>query len=352
MSDDKLTRSLKILCTIVLAVVLAFVVLAFLRRIMAVVIVLLGSTFFAYLVFPLVRRFSRRLPRWLSIICVYAIFAAGFAVLALFIGPRLVWEARALTTDFPRIVQAAQADILSANFTMLNAVPLAARESAVTVLESAWGSIQHSAATFVGQAFGFLLSMATIITACVIIPILTFYILMDLERLHSGLMRMVPSRYHDTTEIILHDIDGVLGGFIRGQIVVGAIIAVLITVMLLVLHIRYAFLIGIFAGVVDIIPYLGAVAGAIPAVLIAAFTHGFGSALIVTAAFVGIYQLEGHIIAPNVVGQRVGLTPLMVIVAILIGAELGGIVGMFFAVPVAGCIRALLTRFLPPTGPT
>jgi len=107
-------------------------------------------------------------------------------------------------------------------------------------------------------------------------------------------------------------------------------------------------LIGVFAGAVDIIPYLGAVAGAIPAVIIALITHGLGWALLVVGAFVVVNQVEGHIIVPNVVGQRVGLTPFMVIVAILIGAELGGILGMFIAVPVAAIIKALAVRFLPP----
>jgi predicted PurR-regulated permease PerM len=347
MADEKLTRALKTVALIVLSLLLALCVLWFLHRVIAVVIILLGATFFAYLVFPLVRRFSRRLPRWLAILCVYAIFAAAFALVALFIGPRLVWEARAFAADFPRLMQVAQSDLVNAHFAILNAVPLIAREQAAALFQNAWTGMEHTAVTVVGQALGVLVSMATVITACVIIPILTFYILMDLDRLHAGFLRLVPIRFHPTAEIVIRDVDVVLGGFIRGQIIVGAIVAVLITIALLILHIKYAFLIGVFAGVVDIIPYLGAIAGAIPAVLIAAFTHGLGSALLVSLAFVAVYQLEGHIIAPNVVGQRVGLTPLMVIVAILVGAELGGIVGMFFAVPVAGCLKALLTRFLP-----
>ncbi len=347
-TNERLDRWLRILATLVLALLLAMGIVALLHRIIAVLIVLVGAVFFAYLVYPLVRRANRRLPRWLAIISVYAIFAAVFALLVTFIGPKIAFEARAFATDFPHLMQNIQDDILNANIALLGYVPLEAREGALQLLDNAGAALQHGAVTYVGQALGILLSMASIVTAFVIIPILTFYILMDLDRLHAGLLRIVPSRYHAQTDGILKDVDNVLGGFVRGQIIVGAIVAVLITVMLLILRVKYAFLIGLFAGIVDIIPYLGAVAGAIPAVLIAGFTHGFGWALLVTAAFIGIYQLEGHIIAPNVVGQRVGLTPLMVIAAILVGAELGGIVGMFFAVPVAGIIRAVATRFLVP----
>lgn len=348
-TDDKLTRSLKILAIVLISLLLAATLLAFLHRVIAAVIVLLGAVFFTYLVYPLVRRFGRRMPRWLAIVCVYAIFAAAFALLIVFIGPRIAWEARAFAIDFPRLMQVAQDDILNANIAIISAIPLEARESALKLFDNAGTALQHNAVTFVGQALGILLSMASIVTAFVIIPILTFYILMDLERLHAGLLRVIPARYQGTANVVLHDIDTVLGGFVRGQIIVGAIVAVLVTIMLLLLRIKYAFLIGLFAGVVDIIPYLGAVAGAIPAIIIAAFTHGPGWALLVTAGFIGVYQLEGHIVAPTVVGQRVGLTPLMVIIAILVGAELGGILGMFIAVPLAGIIRALALRFLPST---
>jgi predicted PurR-regulated permease PerM len=162
------------------------------------------------------------------------------------------------------------------------------------------------------------------------------------------LVGLFPDRYRNRTLAVLADIDTVVGGFIRGQIIVGAIVAVLVTVMLLIFRIKYALLIGLFAGVVDIIPYVGAVAGAIPAVVLAIFEHGPIWAVGVALGFLVLYEIEGHIVAPNVVGQRVGLTPLLVIVAILIGAELGGIGGMFLSVPVAGIIKVLWKRFMRP----
>jgi predicted PurR-regulated permease PerM len=348
-TNDRLDRWLRILATLVLVLLLTLGILALLRRLLAVLIVLVGAVFVAYLVYPLVRRFNRRMPRWLAIVCVYAIFAAVLALLVIFVGPKIAFEARAFAFDFPRFMQNVQDDLLNANIAILSFIPLEAREGALQLFDNAGTALQRSAVTYVGQALGFLLSVASIFTAFIIIPILTFYILMDLDRIHAGLLRIVPARHHQATDDVLHDIDTVLGGFVRGQVIVGACVAVLVTILLLILRVKYAFLIGLFAGVVDIIPYLGAIAGAIPAVLIAWFTHGLPWALLVTAGFIGVYQLEGHIIAPNVVGQRVGLTPLMVIIAILVGAELGGIVGMFFAVPLAGIVRAVATRFVQQT---
>jgi len=346
-ADDRLTRTLKVLASAALGVALLAVVLAVLHRIMAVVIVVGGALFFAYLIYPLVRRFSRRLPRWLAILCVYAIVAVVLACIVAFVGPKLGSEARSLAQNSPQILQHAQDWILSANYAIVAAIPIEQRESAIKVVDAAVAALQKNAGVIAGQALSIVLSVASVMTAFVIIPVLAFYILMDTQRIRTGLMRLVPEAHRTMALTVLADVDAVLGGFIRGQIIVCACVAVLVTLMLLVMHVDYALLIGVFAGVVDIIPYLGALAGAIPAVLIALFTHGPGWALLVAAGFVLVYQAEGHIIAPNVVGQRVGLTPLMVILAILIGAELGGILGLFIAVPVAGIINAVAARFLP-----
>ena len=106
-------------------------------------------------------------------------------------------------------------------------------------------------------------------------------------------------------------------------------------------------LIGVAAGLFDIIPYVGSLVGFVPAVVIALVNDGWQHALIVALVFVVIFQLEGHFIAPKIVSDSVGLSPLMVIVAILIGGELLGIAGMFVAVPIAGALRVILLHALP-----
>ena len=127
-ADERLTRALKILAIIALGMALAATTLAFLHRIIAVVIVLGGAVFFAYLIYPLVRRFSRRLPRWLAILCVYALLAVVLAIIMAFIGPKLGSEARSFAADFPRLMQQAQNWVLGANTAMLGAIPIEERD--------------------------------------------------------------------------------------------------------------------------------------------------------------------------------------------------------------------------------
>lgn len=345
--DDRLNRAIRVLAVAILSIVLGMAILTFLHRIIAVVIVLGGAVFFAYLIYPVVRRLTLRMPRWLAILCVYAVIAIIIALIVVVVGPLLSTEARSFAREFPSLLQRAQEQALGANAGYLSAVPLEMREEVVTALDQLGATLQRNGGAIASQALTILLSLASIITAFIIIPVLAFYLLLDADRLRGGFLRLIPVAHREKTLSVLNDVNEILGGFVRGQIVVGACVGGLVTIMLLVLQIKYALLIGVFAGVVNIIPYLGAIASAVPAVLIALFTHGIGWALLVVAGFVLVNQAEGHIIAPNVVGQRVGLTPLMVVVAILIGAELGGLLGVFVAVPAAAVIKALVLRFIP-----
>ena len=117
--------------------------------------------------------------------------------------------------------------------------------------------------------------------------------------------------------------------------------------MLLLMHVRYALLIGLTAAVLDIIPYVGAIVAFIPAVLLAFVNNGPTNALIVAILFIAIFELEGHIIAPAIVSKSVSLTPLAVVLAILVGGELMGVVGMFIAIPVAGMLRVIAFQIIP-----
>ncbi len=199
------------------------------------------------------------------------------------------------------------------------------------------GAIQHS----IPMVQHFLSYFALIF----IIPFVVFYILMDVDKYKNGFMALIPpSRKADFSEL-LHEIDLVLGRYIRGQLLVCLVIGVSVTIALLILDIQYAVLIGVFAGVIDIIPYVGVVIGMVPAVIIALFKSPL-YALLVLAVLYFIHWSEGHIIVPNVVGQSVGLPPLVVIVSLIIGAETMGILGMFLAVPIASVIRVVVNHLV------
>ncbi len=349
MTDDRLTRNLKILALVLMSLALGAVVYMFLGLIKPVVVILIGATFFAYLIYPAVTWLQRnRLPRWAAITVVY--LALGLAVgwgLA-FAGPKVGDQARLLEQEFPTLVGQTRDAIVNAHDSVLSAIPIEAREAAASGLDDFVKQVQSAAGTVAGQALHLVAGFAALVAAAVLIPLLAFYILLDLDHLREMLIGIFPQRHRERTLLVLSDVDSVVGGFIRGQLIVGAIVGLLVTLLLLLFRIKYALLIGVFAGIADLVPYVGAFAGAVPAVLLAVFEHGPVTALLLALGFALMYELEGHIIAPAIVSQRVGLTPLMVIVAVLTGAELGGIGGMFLSVPIAGIIKVLWRRFMRP----
>jgi predicted PurR-regulated permease PerM len=159
---------------------------------------------------------------------------------------------------------------------------------------------------------------------------------------------MLPASRRDRAKNILAELDAVLGGYVRGQLAIALIVGILVWLMLALFHVPYALLIGVWAGIFDVVPYLGALAGAIPGIFLAAVTNGAVDAVLVTAGFAAIYQIEGSLIAPHIVSRTVRISPLAAIFALLVGGELFGIVGVLVAVPVAGAIRVLIDNVRPP----
>ena len=163
---------------------------------------------------------------------------------------------------------------------------------------------------------------------------------------------LFPARRRAKVGTIIDELDKVIGGFIRGQLIDGAIVGLMIFVMLEATHVPYALLIGIAAGILNFIPYAGAVIGFFPSVLLALAYNGPGNALLVALLFSVIQQIDGNFVAPRVLKENVGLSPLYIILAILIGSELFGILGTFLAVPIAAMLRVLREQLLPSPVPT
>jgi len=191
------------------------------------------------------------------------------------------------------------------------------------------------------------LSAFSLIAALIIVPVLAAYMLLDADNVKRHVLGLLPAKHHAKTERLIDDLDNVVGGFIRGQLIDGAIVGAMIFVMLLITRTPYALLIGVSAAILNFIPYAGAVVGFVPSVLLALFTNGPVSALIVAGLFAVIQQIDGNFVAPKVLKDNVGLSPLYIILSILIGSELFGLIGTFLSVPVAAMLRVLREHFLP-----
>jgi len=345
--ERRVTYALKVLALVSLAALVLSAILNFVGRIGSVAVILVGAVFFTYAIYPIVRRLNERLPLVWSIVVVYAGIAAIAAFAVSFVVPALADDVQSLARATPTLVHNAQSALGDPHDPFVRRLPPVARDYLTKVPEQVAALAQRYGTEAASRVVTLLLSMVALLATVVVIPVMSVYLMLEAPNMIATALRVVPPKWRSEAASLLHDLDRVLGGFIRGQILVGAVIGSCITIALLFLHVKYAVLIGVAAGLFDVIPYVGSLVGFVPAVLLALFNDGWQHALVVALVFVVIFQLEGHFIAPKIVSDSVGLSPLMVIVAILIGGELLGIAGMFVAVPIAGALRVILLHALP-----
>lgn len=196
---------------------------------------------------------------------------------------------------------------------------------------------------FLQKALTSTIAVVLAILGYLIIPVYLFYLLFDLPRLKSFVESFIPERLQGSYAEKLSEIDAVLSGFVRGQLSVCAILALLYSIGLYLIGIDLAIAIGTLAGVTFIIPYVGTIIGICLSVVMALLKFNDILHPLLCLGWFGLVQsLEGMVITPKVVGDTVGLHPLVAIVALLIGGQLLGIIGMLLAVPVTAVLQVFL----------
>gem|GEM_PF-362262 len=347
LTPQTLDYSWKVLLSVVLIFLMFSYVIHFIERIGVIFIIIVGAIFFAYLVYPLVRWLNKRLPLIVAILLVYAGIAALVAIGLTFLIPAVTSQVSTLVRDWPTIEARIADFVRNPTNPLVARLPSFIRDELAKVPSQVPKWLQSYGVTAAGNAIMVLVGTAAFLGACIAIPVLGAYLLYDSETIKRFFMGFIPARRRDSTLQVLSELERVIGGFIRGQLMVGGSVGALIALGLWLVGEPYAILIGVGAGILDLIPYIGPVIAAIPAVIIAFVSGGAPLFVKVIAVFVLANQAEGHIIAPNIVSRTIQLSPSAVVIAILIGGELYGVLGMFIAVPVAGIIRVLLLHVIP-----
>jgi predicted PurR-regulated permease PerM len=347
-TDERVTFALKVLMVVVLAIYAGEFVVDALERIRGVVYILIGSIFFAYLIYPVVQWLRRRMPLVLAITIVYIAIILGIFIVGWFIVPRIGEESQTLMQRYPLLVARMHDMITNPNDPLTSHLP--------TFLKNELGQLPAEVVIWIREhgisSFGHLLTVlagvAVLAATFIVIPLLTLYLLLDLDNLKMAVSSVVPEERWRATMRLLDDFDRVIGGFIRGQLLVAVSVGILITLGMWLLHVPYPFILGLVAAIFDLIPYVGALVAYFPAMLSALINNGVLNAVYVTVAFIVIYECEGHFISPNIVSKTVKLSPFVVMLAVLIGAELAGIVGALVAIPVVGVLRVIALRVFRP----
>jgi predicted PurR-regulated permease PerM len=194
----------------------------------------------------------------------------------------------------------------------------------------------------VGKGIGFVFS---IVSFLIITPIVTFLFLGEWPKVKAGILKLIPERYRENSVSLYHEVDGIVGRYIRGQLTVCALDAVLMSASLSLLRVDYSLLLGLWAGVFQAIPNIGFVVGMLPALVVAAFApHPLLTMLKVLGSFVVINLFEGYVTTPRIMGKSLGLHPLWVMLGLMLGALFFGFVGLLVATPIVAVLKVLLGK--------
>lgn len=343
-SEKQRARALITLTLLLLTATLLYVARA------ALLPFILG-TLFVYVMLPVINWLDshiqsifhrQRLARTLAVLIAYVLALALFVGALAFVIPPIATQVSRLGRGLPELVNRAYSAAPEVVQTWLDRYNEAVPEDIRVALES---SIQNrlqvlieALQTGLFRTVGVLFSTVSFVLGLVIVPLWMFYVLRDHPEMDDALYRLIPATYREDVRSIRTLIDAVLGAYLRGQVILSVSVALMSTVGLEILGIDFALLLGTIVGVFEIVPVLGPILGAIPAIVVTLATSPSKVPLVILLAF-AVQQIENSLLVPQVAGGTVRLHPAIVMVVFVVGGAIAGVIGILVSVPLTAIIR-------------
>jgi putative heme transporter len=313
-----------------------------------VLVVFVVAALIALILNPAVAFLQRsRLPRGLAVLAVYLAFFLTLTGIGFLLANPIVHQVQSFTHNLPKLVDEANETLANLQSWLgRHGIHVKFREQGKTALQTIQDKVEKSAGSLASFGGALLTEVASAIFDLVLIFVLSVYMLLYGERIGRLVRRAMPdgdgTPADDYPTLTQHAVSRYVGGQLLFSFVMGAS-AGLALYIFGVLGIfpdgrRYAVAFAMFYGVMELIPYIGPILGAVPPVLVALLTNPI-SALWVTLLFIGLQQLEGHVVAPQIFGHTLRINPLLVIFALLLGLQLYGVVGALVALPILAVAR-------------
>lgn len=303
----------------------------------------------AYLLNPAVNKMEncRFVPRWLATLTVMIVFFGLFFTAIGLTVPLIYRESTDLIKSAPEWLNTLK-QFTAPYIEQIKPFTEKVQENQEPMLDNL-PSIGKEIGTIASRAFGFIMAggqaVMGAVSLMVLMPIVTFYLLHDWHKVVKAIERLIPRKEAPTIHQLWVDINNRLSGFLRGQLGVCVILSFVYVIALMLVGLNYAVVIGLLAGMLSFIPFIGSVVGLIAATSVAWLQfQSIGWVAAVLAIFMAGQILEGNFLTPKLVGEKIGLHPLWVIFALMAGGSLMGFVGMLIALPVAAVI-GVLVRF-------
>ncbi len=300
----------------------------------------------AYLLNPLVDRIERLgVNRLVAALFIIAIAVAIFVLIVLLVAPFLGSQLSSFIDNIPGYVAKLQALLSEQSRPWLQKLVGTGFNPDKSIGDLVTQGVGWLS-TFIKSLWSGGRALISLFSLIVVTPVVAFYLLYDWHRMLASVDNAVPLNQRETVRRLARECDAAISGFVRGQTAVGLILGTFYAVALTITGLNFGLLIGLIAGLITFVPYVGSLTGLILGlgVAVAQFWPHWGSVLMVLGVFVVGQFAEGNILSPKLVGERVGLHPVWVIFALLAFGYLFGFVGLLVAVPLAATI-GVLARF-------
>jgi predicted PurR-regulated permease PerM len=280
---------------------------------------------------------TQRFPRWLAILVLYVFIIGTFVGVAMMIFPPLIDQAQEFWEQKEQMFQQGQTFLRDRG--LLRGEQITLQQAVQRAPKAASGS--DAVATVFGALRGVLGGIVGFLT----ILIVTFYLLVDSWGLHQTLLRLFPAGDRGRVDAVTRAITVKVSAWLGGQLFLGGVIGVTSAIGLWLIGIPYFYVLALISAIGELIPVVGPLLAAIPAIAVAG-TVSYQKVLVVVIFFLVQQQFENHVLVPKVMSRQVGVSAVTVIIALLIGGKLLGILGALLAVPTAAILQVLFTEVM------
>ena len=299
------------------------------------ILVVIVAALLAFALTPAVKLLQRFMPRILAVFIVYLVVLGGISLVLYEIVSTTIGQISSLATSIQGLLTT-QGQQQPPLLQFLQRFGITSEQ-----LRGLEQLIEQQATGIVGGALPLLSGIADFMLNILVVAILSIYLVLDGGRAVNWLRSNAPVMQREHIHFFLDTLERVIGGYIRGQLIMSSTVGLLVGIGMLLLGVPYAVLLGVVAFILEFVPIIGTIISGVLCVLIA-FTKGWLIALFVLIYFVVVHVIEGDILAPRIVGKAVGVHPAVSLFALLAGAELFGIWGAVLGSPLAGLIQAVL----------
>lgn len=315
-----------------------------------VIFIFLSASIIALMLNPLVALLERRhLPRFIGVALVFLTFIAVIVVFLVIVIPPAIEQLQELVDRLPFYATELgdELDTWKSSIERLN-LPIDVSQQADRLVQRMEGYV----ADLGSKALSLSINLVNALAQILLVLVISIYMLLDAERIGRNLRKFFPKAMRKDADELIESSQKAVTHWVRAQALLSLLVGVSTSIGILLLGAigvwpegsQYAAFFGAWAGVTEFIPYIGPILGAAPPVIVALFSSPW-AALAVVILFVVIQQVEGNILVPNLMGTIVGVHPLVVIFAVLAGAQLHGIAGMVLALPLVALVRQLYHFF-------